>query len=346
MATNMVSDLEDFLGYEDSELLDADDIEQYFDDIIESYEEENNVKISSVSPLKIMTRNLFDNLSGYKKIRIILWVTYILLFIVLILTILGFCMKWSKFIPLICDSIYGLFAVVVFGYLRFGLMGSVAKKIINTFSESGESYWTILSVIGSKVLAQMLKYFYSIAFMFAFILAVLLLIVSILSMFLGNRKAAKIEPVYDDELENFLSDDWDKYSGENEKAEKKMYIETWTPTQPSTNAHKEEPIQPPMGIVKCTKGCSLGQGLRLPQDRKVVVGKSPQNANLVINNQNVSNIHCTIRYNATQNTYIVKDHSLNGTFVNGARIQNNVPMELPAGTVLSLADGSNEVTLG
>ena len=39
-------------------------------------------------------------------------------------------------------------------------------------------------------------------------------------------------------------------------------------------------------------------------------------------------------------------HSTNGTYVNGARIQKDVPMSFPAGTVLQLADGSNEIKLG
>ena len=67
---------------------------------------------------------------------------------------------------------------------------------------------------------------------------------------------------------------------------------------------------------------------------------------MVINNQHVSNIHCSVRYNAAHNSYIVKDHSTNGTFVNGARLPKDTAMEYPAGTVLTLADGSNKITLG
>ena len=63
-------------------------------------------------------------------------------------------------------------------------------------------------------------------------------------------------------------------------------------------------------------------------------------------NPNVSNVHCSIRYRANSNTYIVKDHSTNGTFVNGVRLQKDMEMQFPAGTVLQLADGSNEITLG
>ena len=101
-----------------------------------------------------------------------------------------------------------------------------------------------------------------------------------------------------------------------------------------------------MGQVMCTKGAAEGQGFSLPEQSKVIVGKSNLNANLVINHPHVSNIHCSIRYKAATNTYVVKDHSMNGTFVNGTRMQKDVPMEFPAGTVLQLADGSNEIKLG
>ena len=102
----------------------------------------------------------------------------------------------------------------------------------------------------------------------------------------------------------------------------------------------------PMGVVQWIKGVAVGQGFQLPQDRKVVVGKSMQRANLVLDYPHVSNIHCSIRYNPQNNSYTVIDHSSNGTFVNGARLQKDVPMAYPAGTILSLADGRNEIKLG
>ena len=41
--------------------------------------------------------------------------------------------------------------------------------------------------------------------------------------------------------------------------------------------------------------------------------KNPNKANIVFRNPHVSNIHCSISYNAQTNRYIVKDHSSNGT---------------------------------
>ncbi len=101
-----------------------------------------------------------------------------------------------------------------------------------------------------------------------------------------------------------------------------------------------------MGQVACTKGVALGKCYSLPQDRKVVIGRNGRNANLVIDYPRVSNVHCSIRYRAVTNTYIVKDHSTNGTFANGIRLRKDATEELPAGSVLQLADGANEITLG
>lgn len=101
-----------------------------------------------------------------------------------------------------------------------------------------------------------------------------------------------------------------------------------------------------MGQVRCIKGMAAGQGFRLPPNRKIVIGKNPSKATLVINESYVSNVHCTIQYNAGNNTYIVTDHSTNGTYVNGIKLQKDVPMAYPAGTVLMLVNSNIEIKLG
>lgn len=115
--------------------------------------------------------------------------------------------------------------------------------------------------------------------------------------------------------------------------------------QPQVN-HEYRSQHTAVGKVVCTKGLAYGQSIDLPAGRKIIIGRSTSKSNLVINSPKVSSIHCSIRFNADHNTYIVKDHSTNGTFINGARIEKDRPLEYPAGTVLSLADGSNQITLG
>ncbi len=117
-----------------------------------------------------------------------------------------------------------------------------------------------------------------------------------------------------------------------------------TPVAPSP-----KPVAPAVtenvGTVVCSKGLLKGQGFKLPPDRKIVVGKNPGKTNLTINSARISNIHCSIRYDASRRIYIVKDHSSNGTFINEKRLPKGEAVECRPGTVLKLADGENELTL-
>lgn len=337
-----------------------EDYASQFEEEIKEYEQETGVKISSISPFKIMTKSLEKLLAGnhpeateelkentmfsaiqkkYNLLRILLWIVYGLAFAVVLITLLGYFLQWNKKISLILSSVYGLLAAFLFGYLRFGLMRSIAKA-----AGSG-----LESVIGSEagdittsIISKVLSCFYSVSFLLAFITAILILIMSIVSILTGNRTLVDdtdiytIPPTIAD-----LNDNPGEITGFNPFPEiPKTEKVNFEPQPPQPKA------APAMGQVKCIKGVALNSGYRLPQDRKVIVGKSPQNATLVINNQNISNIHCSIRYNAGSNTYLVKDHSLNGTFVNGNRLPKDISMEYPAGTILSLADGSNEIKLG
>lgn len=383
-----VSETED--GSSKKMIDDMEDGLETFDENIEKYEQEINTHVTKISPFRIMT-NSFEKLvlgdkittkvlaavekenpaftsiqKSYNRLRILLWIIYISTLIIILLILLGFFLKWNKFIPLVISTIYGVTAAIIFGYLRFAYIKGIAKNVDG--ADLGKLSWseifglTGLTDVSSSGLSKLLSAFYSIAFLVAFIVSIIFIIVSIISMLVGNRVAAN---------DNMLDDEWGLGEdiqtivdgGIAAKDSNPFYgQEASIPTQPVSTPIEpvyNQPIpapQPvkaasipkaqPMGQVRCTKGVAVGQGFMIPQDKKVIVGKSSQNANLVINNQNVSNIHCSIRYNSGMNTYIIKDHSMNGTFVNGVRLQKDVAIEYPAGTVLSLADGSNEITLG
>ncbi len=358
------------------------------DEEVKEYEEEHHVKISKISPFAIMTHSFSKLVLGdqiteeemedveneklfasiqkkYSILRFFLWAVYIGAAIIILITILGFLLKWNKMIPLIISTVYGVIGAIAFGYLRFFLIRSVVKKAGSSImDELGVNFGGLGSEKTLSVTTKMLSCFYSVAFLIAFIAALCLILVSVLSMFLG-----KSEEIIEPHIEEGSA--WDYYgntpqpdengiqggSAENgysqfpNPPEKEIPVTESgfqtppVPKQPSV-LERQPVMAAPMGQVKCTKGVMAGQGFMLPQDRKVIVGKNPQKANLVINNPKVSNIHCSIRYNPAGNKYIVKDHSTNGTFVNGSRLQKDTPQEYPAGTVLSLADGSNEITLG
>lgn len=275
--------------------------------------------------------------------KVMLWVVYVLLLVILVVTILSFLLKWGKSISLIPTIVYGVIATGIFGYMRFFYLNSLVSKT----ADKGSFWENLAKKIVSTVMGAEITY--SFGFMLAFVLALVLLIVSVVSMFTGNPKneeayADDDEEEYDDDY----ADDYNSITGGDATVD-------WASMQPDTTEVEEvqphpvkkvQPIvKPRVGQVVCTKGISVGQGLMLPEDKKVIVGKSTRNANFVISNQKISNVHCSIRYNATRNTYTVKDHSTNGTYVNKVRLPKDTAMEYPAGTILSFADGNDEVTL-
>lgn len=364
-----------------------DDFEREIDQEIQNLEQENNVKVSSISIGNIMvksadkylapTENARDSIkvidryygtdledtldevkaslkSAYNAGRIIFWIIYIAVILVIVLVILGFVLEWSKYIPLGITAGYSLVAAGIFGFLRFATLGMVAKS--SAFSQS---------LIAESMISSMVSCFYGPAFLVAMIIAILILVWSVVCMFVGGSEQPAQPPVNppvppQPPIDGVPRYDPDWAAKQRELEEKKRQEEIRRREEERLRREKEElerqkkeleekmkaQQQPQMGQVVCIKGVAVGQGFSLPETAKIVVGKSRQNTNMLINSPMVSNVHCSIRYKAATNTYIVKDHSTNGTYVNGARIQKDVPMSFPAGTVLQLADGSNEIKLG
>lgn len=399
-----------------------DDAKEEIDDFLKEMREEEGIDLTSFSPLRIMTHSLRDYFSSgdeddnqdigdderqfssfYNGVRVFLIINYILALIVLIIVILSFALKWSKKIPLIFSIVYGALSLLLFAFLRFGMF----KVLISKSDEGVEGFLDILGLGGiagelassmtsvlTSLAVKMLSCMYSISFVIALLVAFAVLVISILSLAMGNHKEVleydrEYEDNYFTSATGKMAFPTDELSGEtsqsdldmeenvfdvgdmnnrnrlspNQKPMAEDVFETIPVTDnsssnvfeniPVTGAQQNAPIPMPlvsqpsgMGKVRCTKGVAVGQGFQLPSDRKVIVGKSPSRANLTINYPSVSNVHCSICYNPAKNTYIVKDHSTNGTFVNGSRMPKGVEMEYPAGTVLVLADGVNEITLG
>lgn len=108
----------------------------------------------------------------------------------------------------------------------------------------------------------------------------------------------------------------------------------------------QQQVKEKLGNVCVLKGEVHGKrDYVIPKNCKIILGKNPNKAHLVFQNPHVSNIHCSVSYNAQTNTYTVKDHSSNGTFVANKRLQKEVPAECPAGTILYLADSNTSVIL-
>lgn len=372
-----------------------------FKEKIKEEKKKDGTDNESISVLKLMTKSLSDiryngkrsdnaakaemgkkNYDALNKkhlmTKVFLWMVYGILLAVILVILLGYCLKWNKYIPLSVSAVYGVFAAVAFAVLRFGTITSV-KKEVGTLTEKfvfpgGKNKF--VNIDNAEIASSFLGY----AFLVGLIAAAAILIISVISMFVGNR----MEIGYVDGIDSDLEDEWNdwgptvfqpkpepgtEHSGEVQGSGsfdgdfgKPADLGTQPQPQPQPQIQPQPqpvspvpPVQAPPrkptvqgGRVRCTKGTTSGSaGYALPQDRKVIVGKSPQKANLVIvNNTHISNIHCTIRYNPQTKMYTVRDHSTNGTFVNGVRLKKETSVEYPAGTVLSLADGKAEITLG
>ena len=332
-----------------------DNLETMTDEGIRDLEEGYNVKLSSISVGTIMLKNaeqflggrqsieenkletLYQGIkSGWSTLRLMFWVIYIVDILMMVLLILGFVLGWNKFIPLAVNAVYAVAVIGIFGVIRFVSPGMAGNAMNSGFNAELAEYgfrWDI-----TDKAREILSMFYGIAFIVGIVIAVLLLVVSVLSMVIGNvvqESMPNPEP-----MPGPMPDSGSVPVFRPEPAPEPVRPDPVPAPQPQPAA------QAAMGQVMCIKGVAAGQGYSLPETSKVVVGKNRQYANLIVSSPHVSNVHCSIRYKAATNSYIVKDHSSNGTYVDGVRLQKDVPMNFPAGTVLQLADGSNEIKLG
>ncbi|MCM1245138.1 MAG: FHA domain-containing protein [Roseburia sp.] len=336
-----------------------------FDEIIEKGEDQTGINLSSLSGIEFIsmdTNALFIGNKDYDKeslekikddedvskiktaivtYKILLAIVYFGAIVILVLTLLSFFLKWGKYIMAIISSGFGLIVSIIFAICRWGIpakivdySSGVTDEAMTEFGKMGIEFFGS----GEELIEQGLKLYckaiIGMGVMTCFILGILLLVMGIVTCIVGKAPAVYIDPIPDPGPIFPPLDPPPVFS-------------PFPPVKPEPKPIvKPEPPKPKYGRVKCTQGIAVGQGFKLPEDRKVIVGKSPQNATLVIHDQHISNVHCSIRYCAETDSYIVTDHSTNGTFVHGVRLAKDIKMEYPAGTVLSLADGSNKITLG
>lgn len=326
---------------------------EQFDDAMEKLEEKIGIHICSLSAVEYVTmdanalvlsdkdyteKDLEKIEEGSKRAeskadiikgKWLLGAHYLFGTVLLILILLGFFLKWDKRIVSIISALYGCWGMLFYGTVWWGAPGYILKDIEDAEMAEKlqpfiESLWH--SIVGIGVIV-------------GFVLAGLFLAMGVISCFVGKTV------LQDRVLDPFPNPH--PFPDPFPEPFPEPFLDPRPEPRPEPRPDPVPiPSQPKSGRVKCTQGVALGQGFKLPEDRKIIVGKSPQNATLVIYDQHVSNIHCSIRYHAETDSYIVKDHSTNGTFVNGVRLGKDVAMEYPAGTVLSLANGTNKITLG
>lgn len=101
------------------------------------------------------------------------------------------------------------------------------------------------------------------------------------------------------------------------------------------------------GAVIFTSGKLAGTIIRLNDGQKITLGRDATKAEVVIEVETVSRVHCTIQYNGILNNYSVCDFSKNGVFFgNGKRLEQRSEVQLEPGSELWIGDKINRIRLG
>lgn len=103
------------------------------------------------------------------------------------------------------------------------------------------------------------------------------------------------------------------------------------------------------GYLYALNGMYQGASFELGDMEEISFGRENTDCQIVFDqfNTDISRKHCTVRFNAQDNTYIVTDYSRNGTFTSeDHRLQPSVPVALTIGTIIFLGNRENMFRLG
>ncbi len=84
----------------------------------------------------------------------------------------------------------------------------------------------------------------------------------------------------------------------------------------------------------------------LPKNMPMTIGRSAEKCNIVLDDANVSRVHCTICFDDKQNCFFVTDLSSNGTLAAVGRLAKNVPHPLAPGDVFYIMTKDFAMKLG
>ncbi|MCC8127598.1 MAG: FHA domain-containing protein [Clostridiales bacterium] len=106
------------------------------------------------------------------------------------------------------------------------------------------------------------------------------------------------------------------------------------------------PVQssiPQTGVMTGVRGAFAGAQIPLNSGEEMVVGRSADICNIILEGDLISRKHCTICYDGRTGYYVVTDFSGNGTFIgSGARLPEGKRTSLAPGTVIWI--GSKDVS--
>lgn len=83
--------------------------------------------------------------------------------------------------------------------------------------------------------------------------------------------------------------------------------------------------------VQVVQQGGVGDRWILPKNIPLMIGRSIEKCNVVLENRNISRIHCELHYDEKATIFYLIDHSSNGTFINGMRIETEKIYKLTPG---------------
>lgn len=84
----------------------------------------------------------------------------------------------------------------------------------------------------------------------------------------------------------------------------------------------------------------------IPKNMRMTIGRAAEQCNIVIDESNVSRVHCTIQYDDKKRVFYLTDQSTNGTMVDGERIARGQPRALAPGESFCITTQENMFKVG
>ena len=122
-------------------------------------------------------------------------------------------------------------------------------------------------------------------------------------------------------------------------------VDSVPPTAPAPGSYQGKRS----GTVTCVAGNHIGTAFPIRDNESFVIGTDPSKCSIVVsgNSQYGSRTHCTVKYSVAGDTYVVIDHSTNGTYtLGGQRIPKDTPKSMNIGDSIYLGDKSNIFKFG
>ncbi len=88
--------------------------------------------------------------------------------------------------------------------------------------------------------------------------------------------------------------------------------------------------------IQMLKSGGEGDKWILPKNMKMIVGRSSEQCNIILEDASVSRIHCTVTYDEDSNCFYLEDLSSNGTFMGCERLEKNRAYSLAPGDIFSI----------